>query len=436
MSPDPVAAVLTERASLDLRLLSGQSFEQAVRQRMNSRGIGSRAGYAEAIDRDGAELEALVGRLAVPESWLFRYPASFELLVDHLHQRRTEGPVLLLSVACAAGQEAFSMAAAALHAGCDPNTTRILAIDRQMEHIATARSGQLPDLLRREPLPSWAARWFTRHHQCCVIDDALRRMVEFEVGDALTGPLPAQRCAAIFCRNLLIYLCEPARRSLLSRLLAHLEPQGLLFLGHADRSTEAPMPLDRAGPPQSFAFRCEAPMTQSRRAPRAESIASQPPGSVLPPSAAELLSGHGINSAATGRPSGRSAKPEGGGERSTGPDSATQPLHPLRRSPATFTLADAQRLADDGRLDEAAAMLGSIISREGLSGASAEMLGLIALARRELPAARRHFEEAVYLEPRRATSLVHLALLLEGAGERGRAASMRARAKRASTASE
>jgi len=429
MTTDPVAAALHSKAALDLRLLGGQNFEQEVRQRMASLGIESRPQYAETLTANGAELEAMVGRLAVPETWIFRYPASFEFLVDHLRRRRSAGPLLLLSVACAAGQEAFSMAAAALHAGCDPGTTRILAIDRQADLIAAAQRGRIPDLMRRDRLPDWAQRWFTNRDQFCIIDDALRQMVDFEVGDALTIPLPAQRSTAIFCRNLLIYLGEHARRLLLARLVEQLEPAGLLFLGHADRASEAPVRLERVGPPQSFAF---------QRALAATAVA--PAEGAAPPRKAPIGAA-ALQPIAADRSSIERARREETGASGSVRAASGQPASGRGAAPATLSgprpsVEEAQRLADDGRLEDAASVIRAVVAREGQSAATAEILGVIALAKGELLVARRHFEESVYLAPRRATALLHLALLLDGLGDRERAASMRARAKRASPAAE
>jgi chemotaxis protein methyltransferase CheR len=64
-----------------------------------------------------------------------------------------------------------------------------------------------------------------------VIDEKLRRMVTFRRANLMenfTGLGPAD---LIFCRNVLIYFDEPARRRVCERFADMLTPDGLLVLG-------------------------------------------------------------------------------------------------------------------------------------------------------------------------------------------------------------
>lgn len=447
MNATPVIDVLRARARFEPRLLEGPGFRQTLSNRIAKLGLDSESAYAARLAADEAELELLAGRIAVAETWLFRYPAAFELLVEHLRRRDASTSVMMLSVACATGEEAFSMAAAALHAGCDPQRTRIIALDRNPDSIATARRGELHQPIPRDPVPPWAQGWFQRRGPICAVDRRLLELIDFQVADALRTPFAPGSCTAIFCRNLLIYLEDGARRQLLGDLAEALSPQGVLFLGHADRSSDSPRPLVRVGPPQSFAYRRAEPLRETPGGQAAERPPHQRPLHEQQPNAS------GLSPAA---PRGRGATAELGtaspsvrrpavpathvaGPRQAASESSPSPPTTGAPPPAgmgqNLDLATAARLADDGRLDEAAALLRSVVAKEGQSAGSCELLGLIALARHDLPAARRHFEESVYLEPRRASALLHLALLLDRQGERSRAAVMRTRAGRASTES-
>jgi chemotaxis protein methyltransferase CheR len=66
---------------------------------------------------------------------------------------------------------------------------------------------------------------------------ALRDHVRFTHANLLEAEIaPAE---AILCRNVLIYLTEPARAQVLDRLVAALRPGGVLLLGATDRPSPA-----------------------------------------------------------------------------------------------------------------------------------------------------------------------------------------------------
>ncbi|MFO0872693.1 MAG: hypothetical protein U0575_01800 [Phycisphaerales bacterium] len=142
MSEDPsisfasVQRWLVERAALEPGLLRGPAFESLVRERVREMAGGSERRYVELLDHSAEEADRLVGGVAVPESWLFRYPRSFDLLVEHLRlaaaagERRRARPRACArgrggvvarpwnwSAWAARGQEAWSMAAAARRPG-------------------------------------------------------------------------------------------------------------------------------------------------------------------------------------------------------------------------------------------------------------------------------------------------------------------------------
>ena len=69
--------LLRQRTPLHPLLLEGETGAILVRRRMQALGILDPASYRERVARDPVELEALVVAVAVPETWFFRYRASF-----------------------------------------------------------------------------------------------------------------------------------------------------------------------------------------------------------------------------------------------------------------------------------------------------------------------------------------------------------------------
>jgi chemotaxis protein methyltransferase CheR len=66
------------------------------------------------------------------------------------------------------------------------------------------------------------------------VKPAVRELIEFRRIN-LIDPLPAQPpFSVIFCRNVMIYFDQPGQESVVNRLEPYLEPDGYLFIGHAE----------------------------------------------------------------------------------------------------------------------------------------------------------------------------------------------------------
>ncbi len=88
------------------------------------------------------------------------------------------------------------------------------------------------------------------------------------------------------------------------------------------------------------------------------------------------------------------------------------------------------RLADEGRLEEAAALCESYLRENSPHARAFFLLGLIRQASGDNQQAETYFNRAVYLEPDHEEALVHLALLAERRGDRAGAARFRQRYQR------
>ena len=111
----------------------------------------------------------------------------------------------------------------------------ILATDISQSALAVAREGRYstPEV-GRGISPEQRARYFRHVHGGWVVDDALRRGIEFRRLN-LVQPLPnLGTFDLILCRNFLIYLDEGARRRLCQGLHQALNPGGILMIGAAE----------------------------------------------------------------------------------------------------------------------------------------------------------------------------------------------------------
>ncbi|MEM9658852.1 MAG: CheR family methyltransferase, partial [Planctomycetota bacterium] len=229
---------IAARTGLEPDLLDRPSLRGYALRRRSELGLSDEAAFRERLLRDQAELDRFVQEVSVAETWFFRYPASFALLERHADRLRRQGKPSLrtLSVACATGEEPYSMAVALAQSGWPLNRFVVEAFDRHDRSVAFARSARFPQWSFREPLPTGTAKWFHRDGaDATLVDSRIAATVDFRCEDVLIAGDPAKYGTydAVFCRNLFIYLSEAARTRLIEFLDAVLAPDGLLFVGHA-----------------------------------------------------------------------------------------------------------------------------------------------------------------------------------------------------------
>jgi len=233
-----LADLLRQRAAFDGHLCTGNAFEVTCEQLRRTLGEVSLESLADRVRRDEDALELLAAQVAVPETWLFRYPASFETLRDACLARGRA--IRMASIGCATGQEPFCMAATALSALGTESEISVDAVDRNPAALAAARaadwSGALP---QRGAIPAWAEPWILQRAGTVTVHDRTRAAVRFHrisSIDDLVAFLAERSFDVIFCRNMLMYLDSAARTRVVHAIGGSVPVGGLFFLGHAENA--------------------------------------------------------------------------------------------------------------------------------------------------------------------------------------------------------
>jgi chemotaxis methyl-accepting protein methylase len=231
-----LADLLRQRAAFDGQLCTGSAFAltcEHIRQRLGEVSLES---LADRLSRDEDALELLAAQVAVPETWLFRYPASFEVLRDVCRARGRA--VRMASIGCATGQEPLCMAAAALSVFGAEGEVVVDALDRNPIALAAARAldwcSALPE---RGSVPQWASPWIIQQDRSVTVHDRTRAAVRFHRVarlDDLLAFLEGRSFDVIFCRNMLMYLETDARMRLVDAIVRSVPVGGIVFLGHAE----------------------------------------------------------------------------------------------------------------------------------------------------------------------------------------------------------
>lgn len=405
MNPqDEIAPWLADRYGLDLAVFGAALLNEVIAARCRVNGLRDVEDYLILWRSDAQERAAFLDRFLVGETWFFREWEAYDLLgqwlVQHGPDFSSAVPLRLLTLPCATGEEAWSIAAIVRESGLDAARVCIEAMDVNSSALEQAERGLYPQRrLRGQSLERWAHFFHPAPGGLLRIDASLRAMVRFIAANAMDREFLLQRRPyhIIFCRNMMIYMSNPARSQVCATLAQCLAPDGLLFLGHAEQ-VPPEYGLVRQQSSGAFAWRRRADTPEPPLAP------------TLPPARPDRVT----------RP--RMVRPT--------PAVAANPRRPTvelpdidRDSPrsaavpAAPNLAGIQRLADAGRYAEALQWLESPAAKQSLDPAVHGLAGVLLGALNRKPEAMHRLRRALYLDPAHAESLTHLALLLEESGD-------------------
>lgn len=403
-----IASLLRERVGLDPDTLGADALGDAVACRVAACGAADVTAYLTRLEHDAAEWQALIEAVVVPETWFFRDREPFALLerwaAATWPARNADEPIAVLSLPCATGEEAWSIAIVLAAAGIPAAGIRVEAFDVSERALAVARAARYGRRSLRGGCPqsAWLRYLQPDRDGTIAIADDVRSAVRFAPGNLVeaAGTLAGRQFDCVFSRNLLIYCDAAARAAAMATFATLVRPGGLLVLGHAETLPPGTTAFVREGPPGAFAWR-RVEASSVRVAP-----AAVPAGARRAP-----RHGHAKRSGALRAPTGTEA-------------GATD-----ERTPR-----DAQAWADAGRLDEAAALAEAKLTQTPADAAAHALLGVIRAAQGRDDEAAACLRRALYLDPEHEDALVHLAVILERRGDPAAAARVRGRARRRTTA--
>lgn len=401
---EKITALLEQAIGLKASAIGVATLERAVSVRMRATASGDVDTYLERLTGTFMEMRRLVEEVVVPETWFFRDQEPFTFLADrivHSEKDLSREFFRILSLPCSTGEEPYSVAMTLLLAGVAPTSFFIDAVDVSERVLSRARQGVYRDNSFRNKDLSFRDMYFTQVDEEYLLQKSVRDKVRFLQGNIIQPGFMESlgRYDVVFCRNVLIYFSEEAQRQSIESLHQALVPGGILFTGHAEASLFFNSKLFSVAHPKAFAFRRQnsSPAEAAWQTPwKAPMAATSTP---LPVSRF------------------RQKKP-------LSPQPA-QP-HGLGESP----LALVRRLADEGRLEEAARQGEEHLRRQGPSAEWYCLLGVIRDSQGQGEEALKLLRKALYLEPDNIEGLVHLALMAERAGDREGAANYRRRARK------
>ncbi|HSI16031.1 MAG TPA: CheR family methyltransferase [Chthoniobacter sp.] len=397
------ARLLHETIGLDHESIGLSAVERAVRLRMAACKTSDPETYLQRLRGTRGEMQALVEAVVVPETWFFRDPRAFTAVADHALRSTKQEKLHFLCAPCSTGEEPYSLAMTLLDAGVPASRFHIDAIDVSDRVLALARAGTYGRNSFRGRDLGFRDRHFQQTSEGCVLDPAVRKAVHFHRANLLDETtMPQGRTYdAIFCRNLLIYFDEATQRRAIHALGRLLSPNGLFCVGPAETGLLASHDFTHTRISLAFAF------TKGKAKPAATAIPTP------------------LKKRAIALPPPPPPKPR------PAQKPAPQPAAAPSAAPAP-DLSEAQRLADEGRLEEVAAICHASLKKSGASAQAHYLLGLVSDAAKRSDDAAAHYRKALYLNPQHHDALLHYSLLTARLGDAGAAQALRERARRSS----
>ena len=241
-----VCELIHARAGIALAPAKRDMVYGRLSRRLRNLGLHSFKDYLDQLEQHGGdEWQAFTNALTTNLTSFFREPHHFDKLREELQTRAAKAPLKLWSCAASTGEEPYSMAITACEAFSSMTPpVRIIATDVDTQVLATAGQGVYAMDRIAGLDPAMKRRYFQRgsgpNEGKCRVVPALRALIEFRPLNLLSsrydvgGPFDA-----LFCRNVMIYFDKPTQRSILSRLVQHMDEESLLYTGHSENYLHA-----------------------------------------------------------------------------------------------------------------------------------------------------------------------------------------------------
>ena len=236
-----LARLVRRRGGLSLSDGKGASLEHRLLPVMRRYGFRETSALIKELRLGNDTLAAAVTEaMTVNETSFFRDPQQFARLRDEmlprlLAQHGEDRHLRIWSAACAAGQEAWSLAmmldAMPLHGW----TIDLIATDICGDAVARAEAGHYSQYdVMRGLSEEDVARHFVPQESGFLISDRLNRMVRFRKFNLMDSYGWLDGLDLVLCRNVLMHFDRAARLSVLERLAETMSPDGLLVLGDTE----------------------------------------------------------------------------------------------------------------------------------------------------------------------------------------------------------
>jgi chemotaxis protein methyltransferase CheR len=248
---ESISKVIMQVCQVDLSKFNMDFISKLLQNRMYETGCKQEEEYGELLAQSETEVKKFIDSLHISFSGFFRNPLTYSVLEQIIlpsiilkNKTQKSKEIRIWSAACAAGQEAYSLAMLleGLKNGDNRKFNyRIFASDLSEIQLSEASNGKyLVNTLGNISLKR-AQRWFDHEGEYYSIKPDLKESIDFSVFDLLDQNHSSPPSSIfgdfdlVICSNILFYYNETCRKNILQKITNSLTTGGYLVTGEAER---------------------------------------------------------------------------------------------------------------------------------------------------------------------------------------------------------
>jgi chemotaxis protein methyltransferase WspC len=232
-----ILTVLEEEIGLDPESVGYKYIEKSINNTILKLGQIDEKEFYKEIIINKKSLEIFIEEIVVSETWFLRNRKSFNNLKIYLNQYDVVNEKLkILSAPCSTGEEIYSIIFMLFESGISSANCNLAAWDINHLNLNKAKKAMYKKLSLKELNDTDIEKYFRKEENFYKIkDDYLQYKIDFKQINLTKKIIEInEKFDIIFCRNLLIYLNENARKILLFNLEQLIKDNGILFVGDSE----------------------------------------------------------------------------------------------------------------------------------------------------------------------------------------------------------
>ena len=223
-----------ELTKIDLSCYKERQMKRRIDSLINRHNYKHYEDYYRALVTDKVMLTTFIDYITINVSEFYRNSNQWDTLKSDIIPMLLEkhDSLKIWSAACSTGEEPYSLAMV-LQDFLPLNRVKIIATDIDREVLRKAKEGIYLEKALQSLPKSYIDRYFTVKDDLYIIDENIKKNVEFRQHNLLMDPYP-KGCHLIICRNVLIYFTEETKNQLYLKFRESLESNGVLFVGSTE----------------------------------------------------------------------------------------------------------------------------------------------------------------------------------------------------------